>query len=436
MRRNVVYLSLVALISSSIFFGPPAVALTNSDCTQTSSGLTLTALASGSSCLITITAGTGSWTIPAGAIDVDVLIVGGGGGGAGGGSRAGNACNTTSSGTRAGGGGGGGGGGQVRETKFYANAGQAISITIGAGGAGGAGGGCRLAGLPGANGETTTIGTLSSMGGGGGLGGTNLGEGGAGGFSYDSSGNLLPGGTIINAGDCPGNSAYGCIAAGGGASTLGAGSSPISNGTATSGANGSEGLSANIYPGVFGSGGGGGNRHPSSPPAATRAGGSGGTNAGDGNNAGNGTAAIANFGGGGGGGRGNGADAANSGSNAGNGGAGGSGLIVLKYVPTFSIAVPQPTISGQIFKGVNTTIAVTIPVTGVVRFYVNNKRISTCKDRITSGSAPNNVATCTWKPSVQGQSVITVGLIPTNNSYSFGSSTPLTVRVLQRTTRR
>ena len=425
------------VLASSLFFGAPARALTNADCTQISSGVTLTAVASGPYCIITVTAGSGSWTAPAGALDIDLLIVGGGGGGGAGSSRAGNACSATSSGTRAGGGGGGGGGGQVKETKLYSNAGQVFSMIVGSGGSGGARGGCRAAGSSGTSGETTTVGSIFAIGGGGGQGATNLGEGGIGGYSYDSVGNIISGGSILNPGDCPGTTTTGCMAGGGGASSTSAGNAPVDYGISTSGALGSEGFTSTISAGIYGSGGGGGNRHGGTAPTASRGGGLGGTNAGAGTNLGDGGAATAGYGGGGGGGRGNGWDSNISPqTNAGAGGAGGSGVIVLKYVPTFSISIPQPSISGNVYKGINTSISVTIPVTGVVRFFVDGKRIATCKDRVTSGSAPNNVATCTWKPSVQGISKITIGLTPTNNAYSLGSSAPLNVRVLPRATRR
>lgn len=437
MRKIGLHLSGLALISSTIFFGSPAAALTNADCAQVSSGVTISAFASGSYCVVSFTAGSGTWTAPTGALDIDLLIVGGGGGGGAGGSRAGNACNVASSGTRAGGGGGGGGGGQVRETKLYVNTGQTIALNVGAGGTGGARGACRVAGSPGNSGETTNIGSESALGGGGGFGGTNLGEGGAGGASYDSNGNVLSGGTILNAGDCSGVAMTGCMAGAGGASSISSGSTPIDNGISSNGAPGSEGTTSNLYLGILGSGGGGGNRHGATAPGATRGGGAGGTNAGTGVVAGDGASGTANYGGGGGGGRGNGWDNNLSPqTNAGAGGTGGSGVIVLRYIPTFSITIPQPTISGQVFKGLNSTISLTVPVTGVVRFFVNGKRISNCKDRVTSGNAPNNVATCSWKPSVKGTARISVQLTPTSNSYSVGSTSTLIVNVASRATRR
>lgn len=437
-RRAITLLTLVLLLSPS--FQNPARAITNADCQQSSSGVTLTAVASGSRCLITITAGSGSWISPVGALSITALIVGGGGGGGAGGSRTGNNCSTTGSlGTRVGGGGGGGGGGQVKEVALNFNAGQSVSVAIGNGGTAGAPGSCGQAGSAGGAGGTTTLGVVTALGGGPGLGGTNRGEGGGGGYSYNSSGSTIAGGTITDAGDCPGTVTVGCMAGASGASPIAQGATPTADGIATDGAVGSEGTTSTITSGIFGSGGGGGNRHTGTAPTNTgRTFGAGGTNAGAGSFIGYGLDATANFGGGGGGGRGNGYEAGNgsASTNAGYGGLGGSGVVVISYIPTFTFSVPQPSVSGNIYKGVTSSISVTIPVTGVVRFFANNKRIATCNSRVTSGNAPNNVATCNWKPTVRGRVSITATVTPTNSAYSSSTSEPLIILVTTRTNTR
>lgn len=101
-----------------------------------------------------------------------------------------------------------------------------------------------------------------------------------------------------------------------------------------------------------------------------------------------------------------------------------------------SATVNAPTVSGTIYKGVSTTITVTIDVTGKVRFFVGGKRISTCKDRVTSGSYPNNTATCTWKPAVTGKQYLTATLTPTDNTFSSSTSARTEVFVLKRATSR
>ncbi len=101
-----------------------------------------------------------------------------------------------------------------------------------------------------------------------------------------------------------------------------------------------------------------------------------------------------------------------------------------------SASVNAPTVSGTIYKGVSTTITVTIDVTGKVRFFVGGKRISTCKDRVTSGSYPNNTATCTWKPAVTGKQYLTATLTPTDNTFSSSTSARTEVFVLKRATSR
>jgi VCBS repeat-containing protein len=101
-----------------------------------------------------------------------------------------------------------------------------------------------------------------------------------------------------------------------------------------------------------------------------------------------------------------------------------------------SAIINAPTVSGSINKGINTTITVTINVAGKVRFFVGNKRISTCKERTTSGTYPNNSATCTWKPAVTGRQFLTATLTPTDNSFSASTSAPTEVFVVRRGTTR
>jgi hypothetical protein len=101
-----------------------------------------------------------------------------------------------------------------------------------------------------------------------------------------------------------------------------------------------------------------------------------------------------------------------------------------------SATINAPSTSGTIYKGVNTTITVTINVAGKVRFFVGGKRISTCKDRTTSGSYPNNTATCTWKPAVTGKQLLTATLTPTDNTFSASTSDATQVWVVKRGTTR
>jgi hypothetical protein len=98
--------------------------------------------------------------------------------------------------------------------------------------------------------------------------------------------------------------------------------------------------------------------------------------------------------------------------------------------------INAPTISSTVYKGVIETITATINVAGKVRFFVGGKRISTCKDRVTSGSYPNNSATCLWKPPVTGRQVLTVTLTPTDITFSAASSAPTVVQVRKRTSQR
>lgn len=94
-----------------------------------------------------------------------------------------------------------------------------------------------------------------------------------------------------------------------------------------------------------------------------------------------------------------------------------------------------PSITGTVYKGVVATISITSNLAGIVRFFVGGKRISTCKDRATSGTYPNFTVSCSWKPPVTGKQVVTATLTPTSNLFSAVTNTA-TYWVVKRTTTR
>lgn len=95
-----------------------------------------------------------------------------------------------------------------------------------------------------------------------------------------------------------------------------------------------------------------------------------------------------------------------------------------------------PTLSGAVSKGATVTISLSINVTSQVMFYANGKRIPTCKYVVTSGTYPNNVATCMWKPAVSGQVTITATITPVAAGFSPSTSPPLSVFISRRTNTR
>lgn len=202
----------------------------------------------------------GTWTKPAGAVAVQVLVVGGGGGGGGG--RRGVTTSPTQY-----GGGGGGGGGRHQSPPIPASALPAtVSVTVGAGGSAGAGATVdNTNGGNGGFGGITQFGTYAiaygggwGTGGGSGTGGDagneangtrSNGSGGFGASNYGADGNIRPGGSAAGGGGgghvAP--STYG-----------GGGPGGLSNGT-TFGAASANGTSAPTNSGLPGNGGGGGN---------------------------------------------------------------------------------------------------------------------------------------------------------------------------------
>jgi hypothetical protein len=85
---------------------------------------------------------------------------------------------------------------------------------------------------------------------------------------------------------------------------------------------------------------------------------------------------------------------------------------------------------------VNSTISITSNLAGVVRFFVGGKRISTCKDRATSGTYPNFTVSCTWKPPVTGKQTLTALLAPESSYFTAVTSSAATFWVLKRSTTR
>ena len=80
-------------------------------------------------------------------------------------------------------------------------------------------------------------------------------------------------------------------------------------------------------------------------------------------------------------------------------------------------------------KGSAVTITASVNVAGKVKFLANGKVIGGCASKSATSSA-----TCSWKPSIQGQKVtLSASLNPTSNSYSNARSNNLDVGVTRRT---
>ena len=78
------------------------------------------------------------------------------------------------------------------------------------------------------------------------------------------------------------------------------------------------------------------------------------------------------------------------------------------------------------------SITANVSVPSRVTFRAKNVIISGCKNRLTSGSSPNIVATCSWRPSMRGAVVITASAVPTGAGISSATATPLRVVVGNR----
>jgi hypothetical protein len=78
-------------------------------------------------------------------------------------------------------------------------------------------------------------------------------------------------------------------------------------------------------------------------------------------------------------------------------------------------------------------ITANITVASKVTFRVNGKVLPGCKNRSTTGSSPNILATCTWKPSIRGNVSLTAAATPTGAGISSATATPVSIMVGNRT---
>jgi hypothetical protein len=78
------------------------------------------------------------------------------------------------------------------------------------------------------------------------------------------------------------------------------------------------------------------------------------------------------------------------------------------------------------------TITANVSVASRVTFRAKNVIIAGCKNKLTSGSSPNIIATCNWRPSMRGAVVITATAVPTGAGISSATATPVSVVVGKR----
>jgi hypothetical protein len=78
------------------------------------------------------------------------------------------------------------------------------------------------------------------------------------------------------------------------------------------------------------------------------------------------------------------------------------------------------------------TITAEVSVASRITFRARNVVIPGCKNRLTSVSGSNFIATCSWRPSMRGTVVITANAVPTGAGISSATATPVSVVVGNR----
>lgn len=336
---------------------------------------------SGGDCLISFTQPSVAinWTAPANLFTVNYLVVGGGGGGATGYDS---------------GGGGGGGGGMVLTGNLPISPGSTYLVNVGDRGAGGTNARGNYFGTAG---STTSFASVAAAGGQGGYGSRSY-------LGAFRSGGAAQVGSLTSA---RGGSGGGGGNGGGG----GGGASGIGGMGVTGGAGGSAGAGlTSSFTGssiTFAAGGAGG----SSLTIANGASGLDGT------------------------GRGGSAGSATS-SSSGGGGAGGSGVVYIRYSTTpiaFNSFGLQNGASAAQFRS-SATLESNLQAAGRVTFFADGKRIPRCTDIATVGSGSTHIASCNWKPSRKGPTVISVYAKP--SADGFANTAFANVAVVNRIGRR
>jgi hypothetical protein len=90
------------------------------------------------------------------------------------------------------------------------------------------------------------------------------------------------------------------------------------------------------------------------------------------------------------------------------------------------------TLSGSASFRTAVTITANVSAAAKVTFKARNSIIPGCKNKATTGTSPNIVATCSWKPSTRGAVTITATAVPTG-AGSGTTATPITATVSNRT---
>ena len=101
---------------------------------------------------------------------------------------------------------------------------------------------------------------------------------------------------------------------------------------------------------------------------------------------------------------------------------------VVQVTSTFN----SLSLSGSVNYRQVVTITANVSVASRVTFRARNVIIPGCKNRLTSGTSPNIIATCNWRPSVRGNIPITATSTPTSVGTSGATATPVIVVVNNR----
>ena len=99
---------------------------------------------------------------------------------------------------------------------------------------------------------------------------------------------------------------------------------------------------------------------------------------------------------------------------------------------TFSSLLLAGSATTATYRGAVLITAV-VSVPSKVTFKVNGKVLPGCKGRLTVESTPNYISTCSWRPSNRGLITLTAISVPTASGITGANSSPVSIRVGNRT---
>jgi hypothetical protein len=101
-------------------------------------------------------------------------------------------------------------------------------------------------------------------------------------------------------------------------------------------------------------------------------------------------------------------------------------------IPVADAVFNSLALAGSAFYRQAVTITANVSVASKVTFKARNVIIPGCKNKLATGSGSSFSATCSWKPSTRGSTIITATAVPTGAGITSAVATPVKLEVSNR----